>query len=361
MGFLYPRVLNPKNITGRRAVPRVFDLAPGDRRRLNYWLNIRSGQYAISGLSGYMQGGLYIPEPNQILDVPTPGYWYHIKKGDTYWGVSKAAYGQANVKNGLYLMNDNPGNAHIDKKKTGWEAYGVKGLQATPDYDYDNPRDPVMSGNDYPVVWIPPANGSTPEDNWQETPVTPEPIYTPPVEIEGPVGPPGPMGPMGPPGKTGPAGPPGPKGDPGQASEQAIRNAVLAWMNQNKKDLIGPPGAPGAPGMPGPAGPAGKPGPAGKAGPIGKQGPAGPAGKPGPAGKQGPAGARGAIGKRGPAGPAGARGVVGPIGPMGPTGPMGPPGARGPIGARGSRGPKGKDAKQTAFWLLPLMALFASS
>lgn len=359
MGFLYPRVLNPNDITGRRAVPRVFDLAPGDRRRLNHWLNTRSGQYAISGLSGFMQGGKYIPEPNQILDVPTPGYWYHIKKGDTYWKISRDAYGLDNVKAGLYLMNDNSGNAHIDKKNKGWEAYGVKGLQATPDYDYDNPRDPVMSGNDYPVVWVPPMDGGTPEDNWTEAPVAPEPVFTPPVEGPiGPAGPPGPMGPRGQRGPTGPAGPAGPKGDPGQASEAAIRNAVLDWMNKNKKDLIGPPGAPG---KPGPAGPIGKPGPAGPRGPsgsIGKRGPAGPAGQRGPVGPRGPAGA---TGKRGQIGPAGARGPAGPIGPMGPTGPIGPVGIRGPVGPRGTRGPKGKDAKQTAFWLLPLLALFASS
>jgi len=307
-------------------------------------------------LAGFGQNfdkeGRVLPYPSAVKDYPTPGYWYIFgtyKEDETYWGISKRAYGQDNVKAGLYLMNDSTWNDHVDKKTKGWEAYGVKGLQSTPDYDTsNNPRAPVLSGHEYPMIWIPPLSGEEPEDLWVEGPVTPpEPIYTPPVI--GPAGPPGPKGPPGPIGPQGPAGPAGPKGDPGQASNEAIRNAVIKWMNEHKDEMRGDPGQKGPPGLPGPAG---KQGPIGPQGPAGKIGPAGPAGKPGPAGP---------AGKIGPVGPVGPRGPEGLIGPMGPTGPMGPKGSMGPQGPAGPQGIKGKDASRSALWLIPALALMAYS
>jgi hypothetical protein len=186
------------------------------------------------------EGDRYIPTPDQILDVPTPGAWYRIKKGETWWGVSKSAYGQDNVKKGLLTMNKSTWNDHIDRKNKDWEAYKVKGLQATPDYSATNPHAPVGSGNAYPVAWIPPLTGEEPEQmGYQpsEPITTPTPITKPPSSttyIPGPKGDPG---------------PPGPPGDPGPPpSSSAIQSAVNQYFQTNPP----PGGVPGPPGQPGP-------------------------------------------------------------------------------------------------------------
>lgn len=251
----------------------------------------------FAGFGAADSEGRYLPTPDQIVATPTPGLWYQIKKGETWWGVSKKAYGKDNVKKGLLNMNDSTWNDHIDRKKKGWEAYKVKGLQATPDYDSTaNPRAFVLTGTEYPVAWIPPLTGEEPEDlGFAPGPGIPTPIPTTPGKIPGPPGPPGPTGPSGPPGPTGPLGPPGP---------------------------TGPPGPKGA------TGPAGPPGPAGSGAGAAIPGPPGPAGPPG-------------------------QSIVGPPGPMGPPGPSGPPGPIGPAGTGGGGG-------GNKMWVLPLAALFAS-
>lgn len=297
------------------AVPKVFDLAPVDRRLLNYWTNKRSRQFNIAGFDGDYQGDIYIPDPSQILDYPKQGAWYRMQKDQTYWGISKKAYGKDKVKQGLLLMNAAKGNDHIDKKKRGWESYGVKGLQSTPDYDENNPRAPVLSGHAYPVVWIPPLSGDEPEDIYP-----PEPVMTSPVEPSPSVGPRGPAGPQGPPGEPGDrgprgeigpigprgergepgaagprgvpgqVGPQGPKGDPGQATEDAILRAVRDYIDNNPDKVRGPAGPPGSPGSSGPRGLPGELGPIGPIGPIGPPGEIGPPGPPGPPGQIGPMG-----------------------------------------------------------------------
>lgn len=345
------------------AIPRVFDLAPikYDRRLLSYWATRRSRQFNYSGFDGVYQGDLYIPDSTQILPAPKQGAWYRIKKGDTYWGVSNKAYGKDRVKQGLLLMNGAKGNDHIDKKSKGWEAYGVNGLQATPDYSADMPRAPKGSGKDYPTVWIPPLSGDEPEDIYP-----PEPVMTTPVEPSpvspgvvvpgprgpvGPAGPPGeqgargprgeigPVGPTGEPGSPGPrgipgkTGPAGPKGDPGQATEAAILRAVRDYIDGNPDKVRGPAGPAGARGEIGPVGPGGSIGPAGSIGPSGP---------------------------------------IGPMGPMGPQGPQGLPGAaitdeqiRAAIEDYMERNPINIPAPvQTGgggnFWMIPLLALMAS-
>jgi hypothetical protein len=219
------------------------------------------------------EGDRYIPTPDQILDVPTPGAWYRIKKGETWWGVSKTAYGKANVKKGLLTMNKSSWNDHIDRKTKDWEAYKVKGLQATPDYSATNPHAPVGSGNAYPVAWIPPLTGEEPEQmGYQPSgPTTPTPVTKPPSStttyIPGPKGDPGPPGPPGDPGpppsssaiqsavnqyfqaNPPPGGIPGPPGDPGPPpSSSAIQSAVNQYFQANPP----PGGVPGPPGQPGP-------------------------------------------------------------------------------------------------------------
>jgi len=274
----------------------------------------RMANWRGTGLSGISDFGFGFidPQPSQITETPTAGRWYRIKRGDTYWAVSKTAYGQPNVKRGLFLMNDSLWNSYIDKKKNGWESYNVEGLQMTPDYSDTTPRAPKGSGHAYPLVWLPPISGGEPEDVFPPTPQT---------------GPPGPRGPAGPPGPRGPAGPAG---------------------------SVGPAGPPGTgQGVPGPRGPSG---PQGARGPTGPAGPIGPAGPPGEGrGVPGPAGPRGASGPAGAMGPPGPTGAMGPPGPTGAMGPPGPKGAMGPPGPTGEGG--GSDRKM---WVLPFLALFST-
>ena len=298
MGPMAYRTIHPGSV-GRNAMRFMTEMS-----------NWRSRNRANLGF-GLVGFGFVDPGPGQISQIPTAGKWYRLKQGDNYWTISKTVYGRENVKKGLLLMNDSPWNSYIDKKRTGWEAYRVDGLQATPDYSATEFRAPKGSGTAYPLVWIPPITGGEPVDVYP-----PEPGGGPP----GPQGPPGPRGAVGPPGPVGPPGTRGPVGPPGPAGEGR--------------------------GVPGPRGPVGPPGPMGPPGPAGEgRGVPGPRGPAGPAGARGPAGPPGAIG---PQGPPGSRGDIGPIGPAGPAGPPGPAGEA----AEG-----GRDNKM---WVIPLAALLAS-
>jgi hypothetical protein len=277
------------------------------RRYQKYW-GVASKYSPRARAEGYWPfGGLgeIIPMPSQIKAVPTPGFWYRIKKGETWWGASKTAYGRENVRKGLTLMNEAAWNRHIDKKTKGWEAYGVKGLQATPDYSASSPHAGKGSGNVYPTAWIPPLDGSDPEDifdgdDGQGTPGPPGPIG--PIGPIGPTGRPGARGSAGSKGSAGPAGVRGEMGPPGEATDAAIFLAINKWIQANPDKVKGPPGADGPRGLPGPRGSGGAMGPAGTIGP---------AGLPGRAGLPGPAGIPGAIGPIGPAGPQGEQGSGG--------------------------------------------------
>lgn len=245
--------------------------------------------------------GFVDPTPDRETATPQQGAWYRIKKGDTYWAVSKAAYGRDNVKRGLMLLNNSPWNGYIDKKRKGWEAYKVDGLQATPSYSADRPRAPKGSGNAYPLVWVPPITGGDPDDVFDQQGI------------------PGPRGARGAKGAAGAQGIPGPRGQSGGLGPQGIP---------------GPRGARGEQGIPGPAGSGsgeGIPGPRGARGARGAAGPIGPQGLPGSRGEQGIPGTA-----QGIPGPRGARGAAGAPGAPGLPGIPGPRGARGPQGLPGS-------------------------
>lgn len=242
----------------------------------------------------------YIPKPNEIDVVnkkATPGRWYRPANDQTPYGVAKWAYGAANVKKGLMLINNASWNQHITKGKAGWTAYKVAGLQFNPQYSAEQPHAPAGSGKVQPTVWIPPMTGEEPEDLGKKktpvvppgiittpktptvtpkTPTTPTPIVTTPTPIvtapptptpivtepgmgpQGIPGPPGPQGipgPPGPGGSLGPQGIPGPPGPPGNASDSAIAYAVNQYLLAHPPQGIpGPPGPQGIPGPPGPAG-----------------------------------------------------------------------------------------------------------
>lgn len=232
-------------------------------RRINQYTQPQTSKpsWYFAGFGAMDSEGRYLPTPDEIVSTPTPGLWYRIKKGETWWGTAKKAYGAANVKKGLLTMNSSTWNDHIDRKKKGWEAYKVKGLQATPDYDVSNPRAKVLTGTAYPVAWIPPITGEEPEDMGFEdkAPITPGmPIPGPPGP-QGPQGPPGPQGPKGssgPPGPTGASipGPPGPQGPPGPKGSQGPPGPQGPPGSGSGTSIPGPPGPQGPPGPPGPPG-----------------------------------------------------------------------------------------------------------
>jgi hypothetical protein len=316
-----------------RQGPQALRVFPGFTYRPNIRAQVmgRMRQYTPGGKlpRRYFLGfgatdaeGRYLPKPSEIVAYPKPGSFYKFgtyKEDETYYGIVKRAYGADNIKKNLLMVNASTWNDHIDRKTKGWESYKVKGLQSTPDYDStNNPRAKVLSGHEYPIVWLPPVTGEEPEDAGYSDPITvptPIPTPTPGEPIPGPPGPQGPQGIPGPPGPAGAKGAIGPQGIPG------------------------PPGPEGAQGIPGPPGPQGPPG-AGAGSPV-----------PGP---PGPTGAMGPQGIPGPPGPAGAQGIPGLPGAIGPIGPEGPPGPPGPAGAAGAGG-GGK-----GLWAIPLAAIFAT-
>jgi hypothetical protein len=249
---LIPRVL-PSQMT-----PAVIRAIRTYQRKMSGPRRPRSN-FALGSL-GYLD-----PAAGQISPVSKPASWYRLKSGESYWGISKRAYGQENVRAGLFLMNDSPWNAYIDKQKKGWTSYKRKGLQSTPDYSQTQFRAPKGSGKGYPLVWIPPMTGEEPEQVFVDVP--PDPIIVGPPNV----GPPGPRGSVGPRGMVGPPGGIGPVGPTGKGI-----------------GVPGPRGLVGPPGGIGPVGPTGKgigvPGPRGLVGPPGGIGPLGPIGPRGPAG-----------------------------------------------------------------------------
>jgi hypothetical protein len=288
-----------------------------------------------------------------VTASPMAGYYYQVVKGDTPSAIAKKAYIStgllSSIKSGLYLLNDNPANAHIEHDTKGWESYKIKGLQLNPKYASGDADAAKGSGTAYPLLWIPPIDGRTPGDmtgggEKGETGASGK------QGPSGPQGPPGPMGPAGPAGKTGATGKQGPPGERGPAGKDG---SAAAAGKQGPPGPQGPPGTMGPAGKSGAAGAAGKQGPPGPMGPAGAQGPKGERGEQGPPGPvvttegksvTGPRGAKGERGEQGPpgamgpAGPQGKQGIPGVPGAMGPAGPQGPPGPVGPAGSGGGGG-----------------------
>lgn len=245
---------------------------------------------SLHGLDGGIgAGGRYIPDQSEILSrAPRPGTFYIARKGIYPWHVAKVAYkdnGTIGTYAGLRLMNASSWNGYIRKSKKGYENYPdiPQGIQFYPKYNKQKPREPYGSGNDYPVVWVPPEDGREPEQVFDgDKPVV--------------VGPPGPRGPAGPPGKAGPPGPIGPRGSTGQRGPAGP---------QGPRGQRGPPGSGAGESIPGPRGPTGPPGQRGPAGPRGQRGPPGSGAGESIPGPRGPAGPRGSAGPPGQAGPPG--------------------------------------------------------
>jgi hypothetical protein len=304
--------------SAQNMLPQIWRHRRDPRRRA---VNAYQKHWGFYGFG--QEDSRYIPTPAQILASPQAGAWYRIKKGETWWSVAKAAYG-ADLKKGLLIMNKSSWNDHIEKKSTGWEAYQVKGMQATPDYSATAPHAPKGSGKDYPTAWIPPLTAEEPEALYKKDTsvvIVPGSPGEPGTKGEkGDKGDPGPAGAgatdaqiyaqlqtwiaQNPDKARGPAGQPGAKGDTGpagQATPEQIQATVQKMIDANPEKFRGPAGAPGAKGATGPAGQAtpeqiqatvqaiiaANPekfrGPAGLPGAPGIKGDPGPAGQPGSA------------------------------------------------------------------------------
>jgi hypothetical protein len=215
----------------------------------------------MGGSLAYLFGS---PPSIPVSLSPTPGYYYQVVKGDLPSKIAKKAYtdtGLADVRTGLFLLNDNPANNHIKKAAAGWESYKIKGLQLNPDYASGDATAAHGSGSTYPLLWVPPLDGRTPDQMSGGAP-GPQVPGSP-----GAPGMPGPQGPQGPAGQVGPAGPPvsndtvmqligdymesHPTG--GGLSKADLATAIAQYMKAH----------PVAQGAPGPQGPAGQAGPAG--------------------------------------------------------------------------------------------------
>lgn len=112
------------------------------------------------GLGGSMVGGFYRPDPAEILSVATPGHFYRPTATETIYGISKRAYGTATP--GIYRINDSKWNGYIRKGKSGWTAYGIEGVQLQNRYSNNPLRSAYGSGNNRPILWIPPFDSSEP-------------------------------------------------------------------------------------------------------------------------------------------------------------------------------------------------------
>jgi hypothetical protein len=194
--------------------------------------------------------GILIPAYNRFSGVgaasysvvsanPTPGTFYRTKKGDTPWSIANNVYvkpGLTSIKAGLMLLNDNIGNYHIRKAKSGWTSYGIKGLQFTPDYARESYPSTHGTGTDFPLLWIPQITGAPPIQKAQVTP--------------GVKGDKGDKGQRGLPGESGAPGQPGPA-----ASQKQIASLVNDFLKKNPpaRGQRGSDGQPGADGQPGPA------------------------------------------------------------------------------------------------------------
>ena len=155
------------------------------------------------------EGGRYSPPLSSVLEKsPKPGTFYRPRKGITPATVAEVAYGKAGRKAGLLAMNRSTWNDHVRRAKTGWEAYGVPGLQFEARYSSTDPLATYGSGSSFPVIWVPPVAGGEPESIFGAPAPVPAPEPIPPG------GGGGAAAPLPPAPKPGPGGLPPPWVDP---------------------------------------------------------------------------------------------------------------------------------------------------
>ena len=190
----------------------------------------RPPRFAFAGF------GEFIPDASLIkTDLPVPGYFFRPLEDILPWTIAKEAYekrGLLPVKEGLFLINNSQWNGHVRKSKKYWESYKVKGFQIEKRYKATDPHAGYGSGKDWPTLWIPPEDGSEPEQVFAPKP-KPDPI----VKVPTPVSEPEPT--------------------PVPPSDDAIRKAVEAYLKKYPPPQ-GPAGAPGSPGKPGAPGAPGR-------------------------------------------------------------------------------------------------------
>jgi len=125
------------------------------------WMHARG--YAFAGAID-ATSGRYVPDASEILTAaPKPGSFYVPRSGIYPAKVADVAYGAADRKRGLLLMNASTWNDHVRRAAAGWEPYKVKGLQFEAKYKATDPRSTYGSGTAFPVIWVPPLDGREPE------------------------------------------------------------------------------------------------------------------------------------------------------------------------------------------------------
>jgi hypothetical protein len=129
--------------------------------RRHKWMHARG--YAFAGAID-ATSGRYVPDASEILTAaPKPGSFYVPRSGIYPAKVADVAYGAADRKRGLLLMNASTWNDHVRRAAAGWEPYKVKGLQFEAKYKATDPRSTYGSGTAFPVIWVPPLDGREPE------------------------------------------------------------------------------------------------------------------------------------------------------------------------------------------------------
>jgi hypothetical protein len=188
---------------------------------------------------------------------PKPGRFFQPLEYKNPITFALRAYGDANKKKGLLIINASSWNNHIYKSTKGWEPYKTKGFILSKQYaGVNDPRAGYKTGNQYPVLWIPPLTGEEPENMlWTQ------PVPSQPGQPSQPGIPSAPSQPSQPPVTSQPGIPSAPSA-PLPVSQAELDAAIRRYFNAHpvQPGPMGPMGPQGPPGMPGVPGSPGQPG-----------------------------------------------------------------------------------------------------
>lgn len=134
------------------AEPVIYELEQGGRP---YYAAPVEGIVGVDGAFGDAGEG------SAIAAEPTPGYFYRVKKGDNPSDIAEAAYGKA-LPGGKWI-SQSQANAYATRPtKTDFEKkyYGDRIISLLTKYNGAIPG--AVGGDEFPVLWIPPAAGVEP-------------------------------------------------------------------------------------------------------------------------------------------------------------------------------------------------------
>ncbi len=137
---------------------------------------------AMSGVPGMLSFGQL-----DVLDVPEPGSWYRIQRGDSLLKVAGRALGKPRGTHSKWINAAAANQTFHRPTKSGFESnmYGGGIISFLPRYS----SDPLAAsrgepGNQYAVIWIPVAPGDEPPEAVPEPEFVAEPEPIPEVELE---------------------------------------------------------------------------------------------------------------------------------------------------------------------------------